>query len=373
VTDFSPPTFGPVSAFASSPTTIGFAVDVKDNQGTDAVKRLLALYKDGSGAWRSIDLSHTAGSTRWSGGGAFTGSAAEWFLQAVDANGNVGVISNKANIDPVIVPPATGAITASVTGPQTNGWFTGDATVTISGVGGITSSVDGAPFKAESVVTVAGTGLHTVEYQGTGGAHGTTIVPIDVTDPSVVVKAGVAQTSVGTPLSLSGLFTCADAGSGVASCEASGIDVSTPTLNGATRTFTVTATDRVGRTSTATGEYRVLFAFRGFFQPVDNLPVINSVKAGSAVPVKFSLGGNYGLNIFATGNPKSGPITCGVADAITNLETTLTAGSSSLSYDAGSNTYHYVWKTDKAWAGTCRQLVVGLADGSLHRANFKFK
>jgi streptogramin lyase len=34
------------------------------------------------------------------------------------------------------------------------------------------------------------------------------------------------------------------------------------------------------------------FLFSGFFQPVDNPPTLNSTKAGSAVPVKFSLNGN---------------------------------------------------------------------------------
>jgi hypothetical protein len=334
---------------------------------------VLALYKDGTGAWRSVDLAHAAGSTRWSGGGPFAGSTAEWFLQAVDAFGNVAVISNKAAIDPVVVPPATGEIAASVTGNLTNGWYTGDATVTITGADGITSSVDGSPFAASSVVTVSGTGLHTVDYQGAGGERGTTIVPIDETDPIVAVKAGIAEVEMGQTLELTGLFACTDAGSGVASCEASSIDTSTPTLNGATRTFTVTATDRVGRTGTATGEYRVLYAFRGFFQPVDNLPVLNSVKAGSAVPLKFSLGGNQGLSIFEVGYPKVSQIACSAGDPVTNLESTLTAGSSSLSYSTGEGRYHYVWKTDKAWVGTCRQLVLKLADGSEHRANFKFK
>jgi len=35
--------------------------------------------------------------------------------------------------------------------------------------------------------------------------------------------------------------------------------------------------------------------------------------------------------------------------------------------------YVYVWKTDKSWARTCRQLVVKLDDGTSHRANFSFK
>ena len=50
-----------------------------------------------------------------------------------------------------------------------------------------------------------------------------------------------------------------------------------------------------------------------------------------------------------------------------------TAGNSTLAYDASSDTYQYVWKTDSSWAGTCRQLVVQLNDGSLHTAYFRFR
>jgi hypothetical protein len=35
--------------------------------------------------------------------------------------------------------------------------------------------------------------------------------------------------------------------------------------------------------------------------------------------------------------------------------------------------YHYVWKTDKAWAGTCLALEVKLIDGSGHLAYYLFK
>lgn len=44
----------------------------------------------------------------------------------------------------------------------------------------------------------------------------------------------------------------------------------------------------------------------------------------------------------------------------------------SLSYAAGSDAYTYVWKTNKIWSGSCHQLVVKLADGSYHYANFTF-
>ena len=97
------------------------------------------------------------------------------------------------------------------------------------------------------------------------------------------------------------------------------------------------------------------------------------MNAGSGVPVRFSLGGNQGLAIFAAGYPKSGQIPCDAADPVTDIESTVTAGSSALSFDSGAGRYNYVWKTEKPWAGKCRQLVLKLADGTEHSATFKFK
>jgi hypothetical protein len=38
-----------------------------------------------------------------------------------------------------------------------------------------------------------------------------------------------------------------------------------------------------------------------------------------------------------------------------------------------SDRYKYVWKTEKRWSQTCRQLVLGLKDGTFRRANFYFQ
>ena len=112
--------------------------------------------------------------------------------------------------------------------------------------------------------------------------------------------------------------------------------------------------------------------FTGFFPPIRNVPTANKAKAGSSVPVEFSLDGDYGLDIFAAGYPLSQEIDCD-SGMPGDSEETMNAGGSSLSYDADSDQYNYVWKTSKEWKGTCRQLVVQLNDGSLHFANFKFK
>jgi hypothetical protein len=115
------------------------------------------------------------------------------------------------------------------------------------------------------------------------------------------------------------------------------------------------------------------YPFTGFFAPVDNLPVVNQVQAGKAIPVKFSLGGDWGLGILAAGSPTSAPIACDATAVVDGIEATVTAGASSLTYDPTTDRYTYVWKTNKAWAKTCRQLVVQLNDNTFHRANFQFK
>ncbi|HEV8692729.1 MAG TPA: HYR domain-containing protein, partial [Lysobacter sp.] len=131
------------------------------------------------------------------------------------------------------------------------------------------------------------------------------------------------------------------------------------------------AADAAGNVATSSFPVTVHYAWTGFFRPIDNLPTVNSAKAGSAIPVKFSLGGNQGMAILAAGYPKSAPMAC--QGAVQDLvEETVTAGGSSLQYDAAANQYIYIWKTDKSWAGGCRQLQLRLADGTTQVANFTF-
>ncbi len=168
-----------------------------------------------------------------------------------------------------------------------------------------------------------------------------------------------------------------------ASDPGSGVDTAGSTLSGTVNTSTVgtktvnyTAKDNLGNTDTKSCNYSVQYAFNGFFQPVDNLPDLNKVKAGQGIPVKFNLSGDQGLSIFEEYYPKSIKINCNSSEDIDTIETTLAAGHSSLSYDPTVNApigqYTYVWKTDKSWAHTCRRLDVKLIDGETYSANFQF-
>jgi hypothetical protein len=136
---------------------------------------------------------------------------------------------------------------------------------------------------------------------------------------------------------------------------------------------TIRVTDKDGGTGSNSATHIVIFNWTGFFNPVSNLPDFNSAKAGSSVPVKFSLGGDKGLNIFAVGTPQSQQIACDTGTTLGNPEATVNPGGSSLTYDPLTDQYSYVWKTNKAWTGTCRQVVVKLIDGITHIANFNFK
>jgi hypothetical protein len=113
------------------------------------------------------------------------------------------------------------------------------------------------------------------------------------------------------------------------------------------------------------------YTFTGFFAPVD-MAALNVVKAGRAIPIKFSLGGDFGLDIMAAGYPASTTIACDNSAPTGDIEETVAAGSSSLSYDPDSDQYTYVWKTNKGWANSCRILTIMLDDGSVHQASFKF-
>jgi len=197
----------------------------------------------------------------------------------------------------------------------------------------------------------------------------------DTTKPEITLTTPAEGATYTLNESVTADYECADeGGSGLKSCEgdvADGALIDTGSVG--SKTFTVTATDNGGNTSSVSHTYSVIYDFNGFLSPVDNPPTLNLVKAGSVIPVNFSLSGDQGLDVFADGYPTPQKIACDTGVSADPVEETLSANESSLTYDASSDQYTYAWKTNKAWAGNCRQLVVKLKDGTEHLANFEFK
>ena len=144
-----------------------------------------------------------------------------------------------------------------------------------------------------------------------------------------------------------------------------------------TTTVNCSAEDAAGNVGTGSFEVSVVYDFGngsggGFSEPVSS-SALNEMKAGAGVPLKFGLGADFGLDIFAAGYPTSRTSSCETGLPTDLVEETVTVSASGLRYDASAGHYIYVWRTDKAWSGNCREFVLKLKDGSEHTAKFVFK
>src|SRR5450759_4793742 len=109
--------------------------------------------------------------------------------------------------------------------------------------------------------------------------------------------------------------------------------------------------------------FTLQFPFSGFFSPVKAAQALNAAKAGQTIPLKFSLGANRGLDIFAQA-PTVTPVAC--SDLAPNGATVAAIGKL-------ADQYIYTWHTDKAWTGGCAKLSFLLVDGTPHAAYFDFR
>jgi Domain of unknown function (DUF5011)/HYR domain/NHL repeat/PKD domain len=235
------------------------------------------------------------------------------------------------------------------------------------------------PVTPSGTVNVDVPGPYIITYSATDGANpasaNRTVNVVDTTAPVISCPANVVVTLPANSMATS-MVVNYPAVTAVDSCSAS-VTVNSSPASGSvfpvgTTTVNATASDGTN-SSSCSFTVTVQYNFTGFFSPIDNQPAVNTENAGRSIPIKFSLSGNKGLNIFAPGFPASGQTVCGSSAPPVTLVPIDSPGGSGLTYSAGSDQYHINWKTEKSWAGTCRQLVVMLNDGSIHRADFKFK
>jgi hypothetical protein len=300
---------------------------------------------------------------------------------AKDQAGNVDATADSRTWTIDTTPP--NAPTPNVSpAPNGAGWNnTVPVTVSFANNGDAGSVQSGVASCTPSVVQTAETGAagtqvggSCTDNAGNGSAVASVTIKIDTTAPTVQVTGvtpgatyvlGSVPTAACTTIdSLSGVKTNAVAST--TGGNANGVGTFTATCSGG-------LDNAENLRAPVSVTYTVAYNFSGFLAPISNPPTLNSVKAGQAIPVKFSLGGSFGLNVLAAGSPSSGATSCESAGTPVDIVGTETAGGSSLTYDAGTGQYVYTWKTEKAWAGTCRQLIATLNDGTQHVANFQFK
>ena len=170
-------------------------------------------------------------------------------------------------------------------------------------------------------------------------------------------------------------YSCADEpnGSGLASCQGSVADgAALDTSAVGAKTFEVSATDNAGNRATKSVAYSVVYDFDGFLWPLENLPRVNRWKAGRPVPVRFSLGSYRGPAPLAAGYPSV--VGCGAEPQSSGAERArgvwTRGGIRGAKRSRG--TYRFLWRTEQKWVGSCRQLVLKLDDGTMHRVAVQF-
>jgi hypothetical protein len=231
----------------------------------------------------------------------------------------------------------------------------------IAGGGCIGSVPDGWPLPTNRL----GTFTFRVDAYDQAGNHGSTVVTYsvaDLTPPTITITTPTEGVQYKLGQAVNPQYSCHDDidGSRI-SCSATPIDTSSYGVH----TFRVDAEDSSGNTSSATRSYSVVYSFSGFFAPLAPEPTVSTVKAGDDLPVKFSLSGNQGLGIFAA--PPAWKPGC------PSSSTDSAQANGGLSYNASIDRYVFLGKTERSWAGSCRQLVLTLRDGTVHRANVSFR
>jgi hypothetical protein len=207
----------------------------------------------------------------------------------------------------------------------------------------------------------AGTFSFTVDAYDAALNHGSATVTyriVDRTPPQIAITSPANGTvyQVGEPITPA--YSCHDDVDGSrVTCKATPVD-SSP----GTHVFRVDSVDSAGNTASASTSYSVRYAFDGFYSPLLAEPATASARAGETVPVKFSLAGDRGLDVVAR---------------IAWRPCSSTSGDSStafgaLSYSTGPGRYMFMWQSDKSWAGSCKELLLSLRDGTVHAALVSF-
>jgi hypothetical protein len=198
---------------------------------------------------------------------------------------------------------------------------------------------------------------------------------VDVTAPTISLNAPLDGAVYLLDEEVLADYECADEplGSGLASCagdvpDGEAIDTSSVGAH----EFTVEAADAAGNSASAASAYRVIYDF-DFRWPVRDRPAVNLSRAGRVALVRFSLNGFHGRQVVAAGYPQVAEVECDSgAEPAEGERARLVRSRKGIRWGRWSKTYALLWKTQRSWAGTCRQFLLGLRDGTVHRADYRF-
>jgi hypothetical protein len=283
-------------------------------------------------------------------------------------------VSNTGDCAPAPTDVTPPVVTPNVTGTLgDNGWYTSDVTVawdvedaesevtTTTGCQAqmLTADTDGVTFTCSA--TSAG-----------GTTEESVTIKRDATAPTVSWAA--ESPADGAIYYYGDTIPAADCSAVDATSGPNDCSVTAGGNSIGSHTLTAVATDNAGNEGTETRTYTVqAWDLDGFYQPVDKYKV-NTVKAGSTVPLKFNVfKGNQRMTSGIGASFSAKKVNCeggAIEDAIEEFTTT---GKTELRYDADGQQWVQNWATPKAGAGSCYAVTMTTADGSTIKAGFKLK
>ncbi|HEY0733399.1 MAG TPA: PxKF domain-containing protein [Herpetosiphonaceae bacterium] len=148
------------------------------------------------------------------------------------------------------------------------------------------------------------------------------------------------------------------------------------TAPAAVGTYRVTATvNEQNYEGSTTGTLTIsAWTFKGFYQPVDMSGVVNTVKAGSTVPMKWEVfkGSVEAKDVASIASTTYKAIACSTLTASEDAIEETTTSTAGLRFDTTGDQFIYNWKTPST-AGACYLFTMKTQDGSVLQANFKLK
>ena len=322
----------------------------------------------------TVDYAANGASSTSTGGGVdYTLAPGTLTFNPGDTSRSVTLLVNNDNLhenDELVIVDLSSPTNATAGSPATHAYTIQDNDAPPSFAVNDVTMVEGNLGSSDFIFTVTKTGptalTATVNYATSNGmtnpAAGGVFCEAGI---DYETKAGVLSFSPGDLTLTLTIKVCGDA------------------LSEANETFLINLSDASNATisdnqgvGTIQNDDASAYKFEGFFAPIDNLPIVNTVKAGSAVPVKWRI-------VTSGGAPVSDPnsfaglfsneVNCGSTTGLEAPIETVAPGGSVLQY-LGNGNWQINWKTLANYPkASCRLMELRLNDGTSRYANFKFK
>jgi hypothetical protein len=325
--------------------------------------------------------------------GVSVGSADILFSQG-DVNTTGGTFQYQfADFTVNVTPDVTAPSAPAITSPADNS-YDNDGNFTVSGTAEANSTVElfeGTTSKGTTqaegqgnwskALTGVAQGSHTYTAKATdaagniSGASNARTVIVDTTAPTVSVNGFTDGDKfiVGATLPTVTCTASDTGGSGVTNASPTPVKTAdTRNADGVGKvTYTCTATDNAGNTTSVSKSFSVVYNFSGYLQPINDTAhqpqtgVLESkFKLGQTIPVKFNIYNSASIAVQQATNPTFTKVSHGTCDSQTEPEAVTTeTPNAGAQFVWTTDHYQYNWSTKGLQAGEYR-IYANLADGT---------